>query len=40
VVMGRLESVEGRKVRTSSALYDEEGRRLAMAEATWITLRS
>ncbi|GHC87176.1 hypothetical protein GCM10007079_31040 [Nocardiopsis terrae] len=40
VVMGHLESVDGRKVHTGSALYDETGRLLAQARATWIALRS
>ncbi|MFD6950092.1 hypothetical protein A6A08_16110 [Nocardiopsis sp. TSRI0078] len=40
VVMGHLESVEGRKIRTGSALYDAEGRLLALARATWIALRT
>ncbi|OOC57024.1 MULTISPECIES: hypothetical protein [Nocardiopsis] len=40
VVMGHLESVEGRKIRTGSALYDAEGRLMALARATWIALRT
>ncbi|MDE3720522.1 hypothetical protein PWG71_03915 [Nocardiopsis sp. N85] len=40
VVAGHLESIEGRKIRTGSALYDAEGRLLAQAWATWIALPS
>ena len=40
VVMGRLRSVEGRKVHTDSALYDADGVLLAQARATWIAIRS
>ncbi|MBE2997711.1 hypothetical protein IDM40_03165 [Nocardiopsis sp. HNM0947] len=40
VVTGHLHAVEGRKVLTGSALHDSEGRLLARARATWITLRS
>lgn len=39
VVMGRLEAVDGRKVLTGSALYDQDGRLLALARATWIAIR-
>jgi hypothetical protein len=38
VVQGWLLGGEGRKVYTGSALYDEGGRVLAVAQATWITL--
>ncbi|WP_017544754.1 hypothetical protein [Nocardiopsis prasina] len=38
VVMGHLESVDGRKVHTGSALYDGDGRVLALARATWIAI--
>lgn len=37
VVQGWLVGSEGRKVFTGSALYDEGGRVLAVAQATWIT---
>lgn len=40
VVTGHLHHVERRKVLTGSALHDPEGRVLARARATWITLRS
>uniref|UniRef100_UPI00036A181C hypothetical protein n=1 Tax=Nocardiopsis halotolerans TaxID=124252 RepID=UPI00036A181C len=40
VVMGHLESVDGRKIRTGSALYDTGGRLLAQARATWIAFRA
>ncbi|SHJ17974.1 hypothetical protein SAMN05421803_10460 [Nocardiopsis flavescens] len=40
VVAGYLESVEGRKIRTGSALYDADGDVLARAWATWIALRT
>lgn len=40
VVMGRLASVDGRKIHTGSALYDAEGGLLAQAGATWIALRT
>ncbi|SIO90140.1 hypothetical protein BQ8420_25155 [Nocardiopsis sp. JB363] len=40
VVMGRLMSVDGRKIRTGSALYDADGGLLAQARATWIALRT
>ncbi|MEY9212654.1 hypothetical protein NI17_004600 [Thermobifida halotolerans] len=39
VVVGRLLDVQGRKVRTASALYDGDGAELARAEAVWIRLR-
>lgn len=39
VVQGWLRGGEGRKVLTGSALYDAAGQVLAVAEATWITLR-
>ena len=39
VVMGHLEAVDGRKVHTGSALYDRDGRLLALARATWIAIR-
>lgn len=39
VVMGHLEAVDGRKVHTGSALYDQDGRLLAQARATWIAIR-
>ncbi|GAA1108937.1 hypothetical protein [Nocardiopsis metallicus] len=39
VVMGHLEAVDGRKVHTGSALYDQDGRLLALARATWIAIR-
>ncbi|MEU3020641.1 hypothetical protein ABZ635_25000 [Nocardiopsis sp. NPDC007018] len=40
VVMGHLESVDGRKVHTLSALHDGDGRPLAVARATWIAIRT
>lgn len=40
VAMGRLESVDGRKVHTGSALYDGTGRLLAQARATWIAIKA
>lgn len=39
VLTGHLHAVEGRKVLTGSALHDADGRLLAHARATWITLR-
>ncbi len=39
VVMGHLEAVDGRKVHTGSALYDQQGRLLAQARATWIAIQ-
>lgn len=39
VVMGHLEAVDGRKVHTGSALYDQDGRLLAQARATWIAIQ-
>ena len=39
VVMGHLEAVDGRKVHTGSALYDQHGRLLAQARATWIAIQ-
>ncbi|CAL9388803.1 hypothetical protein SUDANB121_01221 [Nocardiopsis dassonvillei] len=39
VVAGYLDSVDGRKIRTGSALYDADGQVLAQAWATWIALR-
>ncbi|MBB6121256.1 hypothetical protein [Nocardiopsis algeriensis] len=39
VVTGHLESVDGRKLRTGSALHGADGRLLAQAWATWIALR-
>ncbi|WP_017582944.1 hypothetical protein [Nocardiopsis valliformis] len=39
VVMGHLEAVDGRKVHTGSALYDQDGGLLALARATWIAIR-
>ncbi|MFL1429822.1 MULTISPECIES: hypothetical protein [unclassified Nocardiopsis] len=39
VIVGYLDSVEGRKIRTGSALYDADGQVLAQAWATWIALR-
>jgi len=38
VVQGWLLGREGRKTQTGTALYDERGRVLALAQATWITL--
>ncbi len=38
LVQGWLVGGEGRKVHTGSALYDDGGRVLAVAQATWITL--
>ncbi|MFE1169143.1 hypothetical protein [Nocardiopsis sp. NPDC058789] len=40
VVMGHLESVDGRKVHTASSLHDADGRPLALARATWIAIRT
>lgn len=40
VVMGYLESVDGRKIHTASALYGARGRLLARARATWIAFRA
>ncbi|MCY9783112.1 hypothetical protein KIK06_04305 [Nocardiopsis sp. EMB25] len=40
VVMGHLESVDGRKTHTGSAVYDADGALLAEAHATWIAIRS
>ena len=40
IVMGRLSAVDGRKIHTDSALYDQEGRILAQARATWIAIRT
>lgn len=39
VVVGRVLSVEGRKTFTATTAYDEDGRVLGTAEATWIALR-
>ncbi|MFE3457021.1 hypothetical protein ACFXKD_05700 [Nocardiopsis aegyptia] len=39
VVMGHLHGIEGRKVRTGTALHDEDGTLLARAWATWITIQ-
>ena len=39
LVQGWLVGSEGRKVLTGSALYDESGTVLAVAQATWITLQ-
>ena len=39
VVMGHLASVDGRKIHTTSALFDDTGRTLARAAATWIALQ-
>ncbi|OLT24437.1 hypothetical protein BJF83_24230 [Nocardiopsis sp. CNR-923] len=39
VVMGHLESVDGRKTHTGSAIYDSDGELLAQAHATWIAIR-
>ena len=38
VVQGWVLGGEGRKVHTGSAVYDEAGDVLAVAESTWITL--
>lgn len=38
VVVGRRVSEEGRKTFTETALYDDEGRRLARAEHVWIAV--
>jgi hypothetical protein len=38
VVMGHLHGIDGRKVRTGTTLHDEDGRLLAQAWATWITI--
>jgi hypothetical protein len=40
LVQGWIVGSEGRKVFTGSALYDDRGTVLAVAQATWITLRS
>ena len=40
VVMGHLHGVEGRKVRTGTTVHDQDGRLLARAWATWITIGS
>jgi hypothetical protein len=39
LVQGWLVGAEGRKVHTGSALYAADGRVLAVAQATWITLQ-
>ncbi len=38
VVQGWLLGREGRKIHTGTALYDESGRVLAVAQATWLTI--
>lgn len=40
VVMGHLASVDGRKIHTVSALFDEHGRTLARTRATWIAFQA
>ena len=38
ILVGREDAHEGRKHRTATAMYAENGRRLAVATATWIAL--
>jgi acyl-CoA thioesterase FadM len=38
VVVGRRLAVDGRKTFTASTLYDSDGRVVATAEHTWITV--
>ena len=38
IVIGHAEGAQGRKVFTTTALYDTEQNLLAHAEATWITV--
>jgi hypothetical protein len=38
VVVGHFRGSNGRKLRTASTLYDADGRVVATAEHTWITV--
>ncbi|GLY03520.1 MULTISPECIES: hypothetical protein [Actinoplanes] len=38
LVVGALSKVDGRKATVGTALYDESGRRLAVARATWLAV--